>query len=104
MRDETSANRNTFRPSDEHVLQEIERRVGKPPRWLSWLRLRAARSKPPRWLTKNDPVYSIYDHQRQIVRDGEVRWAHVVQANNLVFLPGPVDSGAQVIYSPAGNI
>lgn len=104
MLDETSKNPNTFWPSDEHILQDIERRVGKPPRRMSWLRLPAARSKPPKWLTENDPVSAIFAHQRQIVRDGEVRWAHIVQANNLIFAPGPEDSGAQVIYAPSGNI
>jgi len=33
-----------------------------------------------------------------------VRWAVVIQANKLLWLPGPVDTGAQVIYAPDDDV
>lgn len=86
------------------ALAEIEERVGKPPRRFAALRLPGTAQKPPAWLKPPDPTCNIFKHRSQIVRDGEVRWAHIVQANNHIFAPGNIDRGAQVIYAPNADI
>jgi Fe-S cluster assembly iron-binding protein IscA len=90
--------------SDDRVPKEIARRVGRPPRGTDFLRLLGAGVKPPAWLTKEDLMSRIFEQQARIIRDGEVRWAHVVQANSLLFAAGKEDTGAQVIYAPAGDV
>ena len=90
--------------TDDTMLREVTRRVGKPPRWLSPLRWRHGRSGPPPWLTPADLVSRIYENQDRILRDGRVRWASVVHANSMLFRPGGGDAGAQVVYSRGGDL
>src|SRR3954452_3198401 len=90
--------------TDNRVVEKIQRRVGGPPRGTSFLRLLGADAKAPAWLTKGDPIAQIFAQQGRIVRDGLVRWAHVVQANVQAFSPGKVDHGAQVVYAPGGDV
>lgn len=57
---------------------------------------------PPPWLEKagsKDEMYSPFEKQNLIRRDGLVVWACVVQANQLAFQHGYVDTGASVIWS-----
>ncbi|CAA9375750.1 MAG: hypothetical protein AVDCRST_MAG64-289, partial [uncultured Phycisphaerae bacterium] len=84
---------------DDQMLRETARRVGGPPRRFSALRWRHGRSDPPRWLTPTDQISRIYQHHDRILRDGHVRWAAVVHANNMLFRPGGGDAGAQVVYA-----
>jgi iron-sulfur cluster assembly accessory protein len=90
--------------ADDRVVKEIDRRVGRPPRGTSFLKALGGDAKPPRWMSKDDPTMRIYEHQARIVRDGEVRWAHVVHANSTIWTPGKEDHGAQVVYAPPGNV
>ena len=64
----------------------------------------ALRRHPPAWLKPDDLTSRIFANQKQILRDGHVHWAAIVQANSLLFLPGPVDSGAQVVYAPDNDL
>ena len=67
-------------------------------------RWRHGRSGPPAWLKPGDLIGRIYEHQDRILRDGHVRWAAVVHANQTLFQPGPTQSGAQVVYAPKGDV
>jgi hypothetical protein len=40
--------------------------------------------------------------QSTLLQEGEIVWAHIVQANQQMFLPGEVDCGAVVVFSPDG--
>lgn len=42
---------------------------------------------PPAWLRGADPLYGAYVHGERLLRNGEVVWGHVVQANTLLFSP-----------------
>lgn len=81
------------------LLAEVERAVGRPPRRLSKLvrrygdPLRARGAHPP------DPTAKLYDHYRQTLKRGVVRWAAVVQANHTLYAPGRWSSMAQVVYA-----
>jgi hypothetical protein len=70
------------------------------------LRWQAGRSSRPLWLwfKSQDLIRKIYAQQDRILRDGEVRWAAVVQANELAFEPNDFTVGAQVIYAPRGDV
>jgi hypothetical protein len=57
--------------------------------------------EPPVWLKKSpdDEMHWVYGDQDKIRKQGKVIWASVVQANSLIFRPGPSDHGASVIFS-----
>lgn len=82
------------------ILHATGKNIGKPPRRWVW----KPRPKPhmPGWVNSDDAISRIYLSHDQILRDGVVRWAAVVQANNSLYAPGTETSGAQVIYSPSG--
>ena len=56
----------------------------------------------PRWLwfKPGDWLNTVYRRQRRLRREGRVAWGVLVQANKLLFEPGPWDHPASVIYSP----
>lgn len=54
----------------------------------------------PIWLDENDPMSEIYDRKADLLQNGEIVYAHIVQANTLLFkrFP-PIDCPAQIVYS-----
>src|SRR5688572_172610 len=84
------------------LLEECRRSFGPPPRrfsfwqWHTYLKAR----KPP-WLHvhSNDLMNGIYRDQRALLTTGRVVWGHIIQANQLLFAPGPEDLPAEVLYS-----
>jgi len=80
------------------ILEAVERAVGRPPRRFSKLVRkygdppRAGYAKPP------DLTAKLYEHYRQTLKRGVVRWAAVVHANFSLYEPGPATSGGQVVY------
>lgn len=89
---------------DDPTLREIARVVGSPPRRVSMLRWKHGRSPPPPWLKPDDLINRLYAHQDRILRDGHARWAVIVHANDHLFRPGKVASGAQVVYAPDDDV
>jgi hypothetical protein len=84
------------------VLREIVRKVGRPMRAGTHVGQMYRTPPRPRWLEPADLISLIYKHYPNIVNRGEVRWAAVIHANSTLFAPGEGDSGAQVVYAPAG--
>lgn len=58
---------------------------------------------PPDWMTEDE----LYDQLQQLVElytKGKVVWAHIVQANKLLFTPEyPYSCPAEIIYDPTGR-
>ncbi|MEM7263845.1 MAG: hypothetical protein AAF488_17795 [Planctomycetota bacterium] len=66
--------------------------------FFAWRKLRAVE---PRWMRGTpDRLLEIYRNQRALIERGQVVWGCIVQANVLLYEPGPDDCPAAVIYSP----
>lgn len=54
----------------------------------------------PRWMTKQDSLSLIYDEYKDLFRMGEIHYAYIVQANELLFRKFPrFDCPANILYS-----
>jgi hypothetical protein len=54
----------------------------------------------PDWARGRDtPFECIYQDYKRLLRRGEVVWGHIVQANTLLFKPGPDDCPAAAVFS-----
>lgn len=54
----------------------------------------------PQWIDSKNPMSEIYSKKRKLLQQGEIVYAHLVQANDLLFkrFP-PIDCPAQIVYS-----
>ena len=76
------------------LLDETRRTFGVAPRKVgSWDRL-----TPPPWMKPDDPLQRSYGQIEDLLANGDVVWGHVVQANSLLFRPGPEAAPAEVVY------
>jgi len=81
-------------------LRQCRRNLGEAPRRFGlWERLTYLTLFPPSWVW-SDPLLRLYTKQFRLLREGTLVWAHVVQANSLLFSPGPWDSPGEVIFCP----
>lgn len=62
--------------------------------------LAAILAKTPHWLKHDDGLNEILQYQKRLLIEGAVVWGVVVQANELLFAPGPDDYPALLVYSP----
>src|SRR6185503_6162156 len=81
------------------LLQAANDLLRPPPRKIGWWSLRELRLKRPRWNRSDGRFEAIFRHQDMLLEHGHVVWGHVIQANALLFEPGPDDSPAAIIYS-----
>lgn len=87
-----------------NVLRACQHNFGEPPRSLSFGEKLRFRIWPPSWcLLGGDPLMGLYWNQKKLRDRGRVVWGHLVQANNLLFKPGPHDCPANVIYEPVAS-
>lgn len=65
--------------------------------------LALAMEEPP-WL-RGDKLEYLFDSTADLLRDGRVVWAALIQANNILFAPGGTRGGApgEVLYDPQGR-
>ena len=84
------------------ILRECQANFGDPPRSLTFGEKRDYRIWPPIWcLLSGDPLLKIYWDQKKLRDRGRVVWAHLVQANSLLFEPGHMDHPANIVYDPS---
>ena len=68
----------------------------------AWAENRPARLRLPRpaWLTDRDALSAVYDEEPSLIRQGDVCWGCIVQANEILFRLLPhVDCPADIIFS-----
>lgn len=54
----------------------------------------------PEWLDSEDPMSEIYENKALLLQKGEIIYAHIVQANTILFKVFPLlDCPAQILYS-----
>lgn len=84
------------------MLAEVERLVGQPPRRFS--KMVRAYGHPPRarFAQPPDLTAKVYEHYRQTLKRGQVRWGAFVHANNTLYEPGTATSGGQLVYAEDG--
>ena len=56
-------------------------------------------AESPKWLTHRDPLSEVSRQQGLLLREGQIVWAALVMANNLLFKPGKEDCPALLVYS-----
>ncbi|MCC6698235.1 MAG: hypothetical protein IT365_21610 [Candidatus Hydrogenedentes bacterium] len=86
------------------TIETIRAQFGKVPRSFGFLARRYVRIKPPNWMDSDDDLMEIYRQQDLLIREGEIVWAAVVQANELLFDKGPEDHPAMVVYCPDRSV
>lgn len=57
------------------------------------------RVSPPGWLNRNDPLYATYTDAPLLLREGDLVWGHVVQANGQLFSRGTENAPAAVLFA-----
>ncbi len=87
------------------ILKQIEDNIGKKPRRfnfidkLTWLRLRK-----PEWDWHNDNITLTINDFHRTFEEGKLAWAHIIQANKLMFRPGNVNCPGELLVWVDGNI
>lgn len=56
---------------------------------------------PPKWVTESEsePFSGYFEDRQRVLREGHLVWAAIVQANTMLFDPGPHDHPAEVVYT-----
>ncbi len=86
----------------QELLQECIRRFGSPPRRLRlrdrWSYLQVPR---PWWalVDPQEPLHLLFRHVWQLYQEGEIVWGSIIQANALLFSPGPHNCPGELLYS-----
>lgn len=78
------------------LLDRTRQQLAPAPRVI---RQRAVRFPPPAWMGRGDPLYRSYVDADTLLRHGDVVWGKTVQANRLLFSPGPDDAAATVVFA-----
>lgn len=86
-------------PDASQWLAECRSRLGEAPRRLDRRTLARLRVRPPEWMdTNHDRLAAVFRDQEALLQRGRVVWGYVVQANTLLFEPGPGDCPAALVY------
>ncbi|MBS0265991.1 MAG: hypothetical protein JSS02_28930, partial [Planctomycetes bacterium] len=70
------------------------RRISLWDKWTLWL------MDKPEWLQNNsdDDLRLVFENWGRLIREGAVVWGHVVQANGMLFEPGPHDCPGEMVF------
>lgn len=85
-------------------IGDCDRRFGHTPRtfslWDRWTYLRIDR---PLWLRQSpdDKLNSLFRHANELLREGQIVWGCVIQANTLLMEPGRDDHPGEMVYTLA---
>jgi hypothetical protein len=84
------------------MIRNTRLRWGEAPRTFSPAEQKYLIPKPPGWLksSSDHSIAAIYKDFQLLVNHGSVVWGALVQANNLMFSPGPHDSPGVAVYCP----
>ena len=87
----------------EELILQIRQKLGPEPRSIGFLRYLQLKAWAPTWAW-SDSINVIYKNQRALLNHGQVVWAHIVQANVLLFEPGADDCPALAIYGTSTSL
>jgi hypothetical protein len=82
-------------------LRRCARALGEAPRRFPLLhRFSYLRIQPPRWVKdRDDDLSRFFSTTNRLLTSGRLTWGCLVQANQLLFEPGPDDCPGEVLYS-----
>lgn len=86
-------------PKLEALIASLRESYAKRQPRLNERSLAALLMKTPSWMKPTDGLAEIYRQQTRLLREGRIVWGALVQANNQLFEPGPMDLPAMLVYS-----
>jgi hypothetical protein len=81
------------------LIEAVREWMGEPPRQFGFFDKLKLRVSPPAWMQANDDLREVYRAHDLLLREGRIVWSALVQANNMLFQPGPSDHPALLIHS-----
>lgn len=84
---------------EQETIQVIRKNFNKDHYIIRFIKNLFTRSKQPKWMNADDPLSEQYRQQLKLLNHGNIVWAAVVQANNLLFKDGPMDHPVHIVYS-----
>ena len=89
---------------ENNLIEVCRKGFGQPPRkFSSWERLTYLKPGKPLWLRRStgDGLAILFEQREKLLVEGEIVWAYIVQANQLLFEPGTENCPGVVVYSVA---
>jgi len=84
----------------EAELEMCRRRFGARPRSFGWWeRVSYLNTARPVWCGGGDQLSTYFKNQAELLRAGQIVWSCVIQANSLLFSPGPANCPGDVVYA-----
>ena len=82
------------------IMQKLRTSVAAQQQRMTERRLAALAGRAPLWVKPEHSLYEVFRQQTLLLREGQIVWGALVQANSLLFAPGPADLPAMLVYSP----
>lgn len=86
-------------PRLEALITKLRESFGQRQQRMTERSLAALLRAAPAWMNNSDGLMEIFRQQRLLLAEGEIVWGALVQANTLLFQPGPSDHPAMLVYS-----
>jgi hypothetical protein len=81
------------------IIRNTRVRFGEPPRTFSSADTKYLQVAPPAWCREGkDELYAFYRDHQFLMRHGTVAWGVLLQANTILFAPGPHDAPGAVAH------
>jgi hypothetical protein len=85
--------------SSKEIIQQTRSAIGPAPRKFSWWTRVKLWTPRQVWVRPDGGLFAVYCFRRRFLEEGEIVWAALVQANNMLFKPGRGDFPALVVYA-----
>ena len=83
----------------DSILEGCRQKLGPVPRRFSlWARWTYLPVQKPLWCNGQEPLKYFFAGQKKLLEEGRVVWGHLIQANGLLFKPGPHNCPGEVVY------
>ena len=88
----------------QHLLTQCRENFGSPGRSFSlWEQLTYLRTGRPAWCDGSDGLGIFFKKRNDLLKHGQVVWGHIVQANQVLFKRGLLDSAANIVFPSDPN-
>jgi hypothetical protein len=86
----------------QKLIEECRREFGSSPRTVYPWNRPYLFPRPPDWMHdyQSDKLWVHFKERNALIKNGQVHWARMVQANSLLFEPGDGDCPGEAIVSP----
>jgi hypothetical protein len=86
-------------PNFNQIIHDIRAKLGPPPRRVGLLTRWKFQQLPPKWMAPSDQLQTVHRNRIPLLQRGKVVWGSIVQANNLLFSPGPLTHPALIAFA-----